>query len=55
MRIVLDELAEAETIVILADQTAHAIDALVEAIAPAAELRRRHVTLGQAVGDGIGG
>ena len=42
---VLDELAEAEAIVVFADQPAHAVDALVERRSPLAQLRRRRVAL----------
>ena len=53
--VVLDEVSEAEAVVVLADQAAHAVDALVEVVAPRAELGGAGVALLQAVDDRIGG
>src|SRR3989449_1277513 len=53
--IVADEVAEAEAVVVLAHETPHAIDTLVEHGSPLAELRGRGVVLRKALDDGVGG
>ena len=55
LREALDELAEAEAVVVLAHQAAHAVDALVEGRAPLAELGRRGVALREPLADRVGG
>src|SRR5688572_15177438 len=53
VRIVLHERAKAETVVVLAHQAAHAIDALVETVAPLPELRAGGVALRETFDDRI--
>src|SRR5687768_7251969 len=50
-----DELAEAASVVVLTDQTAHAIDTVVEVVTPAAKLLRAGVAALQAVGNRVRG
>src|SRR5688500_13808295 len=47
--IVTDELTEAEAVVVLAHESAHPIDAVVEVVAPAAQLLGADVALSQTV------
>ena len=54
VRVLAHHAAEAEAVVVLADQPAHAIDAFVERLAPLAELRPRRVVLRQSFDDRIG-